>query len=123
MIFRALPFITARTLAEVVAVEATESDVTVVVIARRGDDVEVLRTARGPATGDLTADLRAALSSLGAAPRHGILVTPKATAVCVQVPPTRGLADERMASLVRYEVEPYLSPEEAPEPSELTACG
>ncbi len=123
MIFRALPFLTARTLAEVVAVEATESDVTVVVIARRGDDVEVLRTARGPATGDLTADLRAALSSLGAAPRHGILVTPKATAVCVQVPPTRGLADERMASLVRYEVEPYLSPEEAPEPSELTACG
>lgn len=123
MIFRALPFIAARVPTEVVAVEATDGDVTVVVAARRGDDVEVLRTARGPATGDLAADLRAALGSLGAAPRHGILVTPKATAVCVQVPPTRGLADDRMASLVRYEVEPYLSPDEAPDPAEPTACG
>lgn len=103
------PFALAFT--EVLAVEADEGTIHVAVVARDGEDTVVRQAARGAATGDLARDLPAALAALGgrSRPRRAILITPRATAVVLQVPPIQSLAAERVQGLVRYELEPYLS--------------
>ncbi|MBX3467080.1 MAG: hypothetical protein KF878_09300 [Planctomycetes bacterium] len=103
------PFALAFT--EVLAVEADEGTIHVAVVAREGEDTVVRQAARGAATGDLALDLPAALAALGgrSRPRRAILITPRATAVVLQVPPIQSLAAERVQGLVRYELEPYLS--------------
>ncbi|MCO5172519.1 MAG: hypothetical protein M9894_39985 [Planctomycetes bacterium] len=73
--------------------------------------VDVVRAgsiARGP---DLAADLRALKDLLAGDDPCGpaVLVTEQVTAVCLTVPPTAGLPAERMTSLVRWELEPFLA--------------
>lgn len=138
MIARITPI--AAGLHEVLAVEADELGVHVAVLAREGDSVVARRGARVDATGDLARDLSAALAALpGPRPKRALLVTARATAVVLQVPPTRALPLERVRGLVRYELEPYLHGElrdgadlacgwadrgdEAERPGPMLACG
>lgn len=107
MIARITPIATG--LREVLAVEADERALQVAVVAREGEAVVVRRAARVDAKGDLARDLGDALAALGGKPpRRAILVSGRATAVVLQVPPTSGLPGERVRGLVRYELEPYL---------------
>jgi hypothetical protein len=125
MILRMAPLTTALT--ELLAVETDGSSIHVAVVARDAERAVVRAAATGPATGDLAADLQAALAAFGARarPRRAILITPRATAVVLQVPPTRSLSDERVAGLVRYELEPYLPHDEVRTPGagDQVACG
>lgn len=81
-------------------------------LAAHASGVDVVRAGSIARGQDLGADARALVDLLagpGARPRAAIFLAEQATAVCLRVPPTAGLSAERMASLVRWELEPFLA--------------
>ncbi|MGE0707506.1 MAG: hypothetical protein AB7N76_10825 [Planctomycetota bacterium] len=117
----------------------SEADDRLVLAVVRGDDL--LARVEGPRTGDLLRDLEAGLEAARgrgvALPRQAVLLTDRATAMCLEVPPIADVAAERVEGLVRYELEPLL-PEAGPrgiacgwaagargarEPGPLLTCG
>lgn len=121
MIARITPM--AAGLREVLAVEVDPRAVVAAVARREGEAVVTERVVRVDATGDLARDLTSALVALGPGPRprRAVLISERATAVVLQVPPTKALTPDRVRGLVRYELEPYLHGE-LREGADLT-CG
>lgn len=73
--------------------------------------VDVVRAGSVPRSEELATDLRALadlLATPATRPRTAIVLSEQVTAVSLRVPPTAGLGPERMTSLVRWELEPFL---------------